>query len=375
MSAHDHPQILSRPSVKVDIAWIQKQLDELWKMLYQELSEGEAVTRACMSNLIVFCDNQTQSQDVENAIPSIVQMHPARVILLVGEGGTEPSGIEAFISGCYRALASGWQVCAELIKVVASANTLRRLPSVTRAQLVGDLPTTLWWASTQPPPFAGKLFFKLADMSEQIIYDSIGWTHPSKGMQAMSRWVTAERNEYVIYNLAWRRLKPWRSLLRQVLDPAVHPGALENVSRIRIEHGPHALAIAMLLLGWLATQLGWKPTEGQVKTGKRTLLHFNNRGRPLRVTVTRLSEGEPDPHRLHWYWRDVMGEHDVELARLENDCLGIVEKNTGTSSRAVSVPCFERGELVAAQMAHRSRDKLFEQALATGKEIATVLGT
>lgn len=87
-------------------------------------------------------------------------------------------------------------------------------------------------------------------MSDQVIYDSIGWTNPTQGMQAMSRWVAAECSEHVIFNLAWRCLKPWCRLLSEVLDPAVHAGALERVSQVTIEHGPHALAIALLLLGW-----------------------------------------------------------------------------------------------------------------------------
>jgi len=367
--------ILSHPSHKVDIARIQHELDGLWESFHQDLSDGKAVTRACMSNLIIYCDNDAQSKDIELAIPSIVLMHPARVILLTGQGETSGADIEVFVSGHYCALSSGWQVCAEQIRVVASEQSSRRLPSVTRAQLVGDLPTTLWWASRQPPPFAGKLFFKLADMSDQIIYDSFGWTNPSRGMQAMSRWVAAERNEYVIYNLAWRRLKPWRRLLSQVLDPVVQPGALERVSRVSIEHGPHALAMAMLLIGWLASRLGWEPADGKVSPGKETLWHFSVSGRLIPVTVRRLAEGEPAPHRLHWHWRDKAGEHHIVFARLGDERLGIIENSSDVPVRVIVAPEPDRSELVSAQMAHRTRDKVFEQALVAGNAMTSLLGT
>jgi len=366
-------QIRSQPAHKVDIARIQHELDGLWKDLHRDLGEGQAVTRACMSNLIIYCDNDAQSADIEQALPAIVQVHPARVILLTGQGGTAGSGIDVFVSGHYCALGSGWQVCAEQIRIVADDPSNRRLPSVTRAQLVGDLPTTLWWASREPPPFAGKVFYKLADMSDQIIYDSIGWTNPSKGMQAMSRWVTAERNEYIIYNLAWRRLKPWRRLLSQVLDPVVQPGALEQVSRITIEHGPHALAIAFLLLGWLASRLGWKPTDGTVSPGKETLWHFDVNGRQVPVTVKRLGTGEPAPHRLHWRWRDKAGEHQVMFAVLGDERLGIIEECSDVPVRVVPAPELDRSELVSAQLAHRARDKLFEQALVVVDAMTSVL--
>lgn len=359
----DGTQLLSNPPRRADAACIQYELDGLWESLHQDLSDGQAVTRACMSNLIIYRDADEHSEEIERDIPSIVQVHPARVILLTGQGETSEPGIEVYISGHYCALNSGWQVYAEEIRVVADSASGRRLPSVTRAHLVGDLPTTLWWASRQPPPFAGKLFYKLADMSDQIIYDSIGWTNPSKGMQAMTRWVGAERNEYIIHSLAWRRLKPWRSLLSQVLDPVIQPGALEGVTRVTIEHGPHALAVASLLLGWLASRLAWKPTDGKVSPGKETLWHFTASDRQIPVIVRRLPEGEPAPHRVHWHWHDTSGEQTVVFAVLGNERIGILEEESDVPVRVVPAPELKRSELVSAQMAYRTRDKVFEQAL------------
>ena len=194
MSNGESAQLLSQAPHKTDVARIQQELDRLWASC-PDFNSNQTVTRACMSNLIIYCDNDEQSEEIEQAIPIIVQIHPARVILLYGNGDTAEPGIEVFVNGYYCALNSGWQVCAEQIRVVGDAASERRLPSVTRSQLIGDLPTTLWWASRQPPPFAGKLFYKLANMSDQIIYDSIGWANPSKGVQAMSRWVAAQRGE------------------------------------------------------------------------------------------------------------------------------------------------------------------------------------
>ena len=176
-------QLLSHTPRKTDIAGIQQQLDGLWDEQYRDLHEGEAVTRACMSNLIVYCDSIEQNRDIEQSIPEIVLDHPSRVILLSGHRETSARDTEVFVSGHYVKLPSGWQVCAEQIRVVADAQSSRRLPSITRTQLIGDLPTTLWWASREAPPVTGKLFFKLASMADQIIYDSIGWTNPTRGMR------------------------------------------------------------------------------------------------------------------------------------------------------------------------------------------------
>lgn len=374
MSGSEAAQLLTHPPHKVSIAHIQQELDGLWINHRQDLSDGQVVTRACMSNLIIYCDNVEQSQNIGQTIPAIVLMHPARVILLIGQGNTtDASGIDAFVSGHYCAMNGGWQVCAEKIRIVADAPSNRRLPSVTRAQLVGDLPTTLWWASAQAPPFAGKLFYKLAHMADQIIYDSIGWANPAKGMQAMSRWVAAERSEHVIFNLAWRRLKPWRSLLSQVLDPAVQPGALTQVSRITIEHGPHALASVLLLIGWLASRLDWQPVSGKVLPGRETTWQFTVPGHPFSVTAQRLEQGAPMPLRLHWCWRDQAAEHNAVFALFGDQRLGIVDDSSDVPVRVIFAPELTRSELVSAQMAHRTRDKVFEGALAMGNAMTSVL--
>ena len=375
MNESERTRIRSHPPRKVTISRIRQELGGLWEGFRQDLGDGQAITRACMSNLIVYCENDEQCQEVEQAVAGIVLLHPARVLLLVGSGKTADQEIDVYVSGYYCALSSGLQVCSEQIRVVANADSIRRLPSITRAQRVGDLPTTLWWVSRQPPPFAGKLFFKLADMSDQIIYDSTGWTNPSTGIQAMSRWVAAQRSEYVIFNLAWRRLKPWRSLLSQVLDPVVQADGLERVSRVNIEHGPHALSMASLLLGWLASRLGWQPMDGTVSQGKEILLNFSFSGRQIPTAVKRMDKGKPVPHKVHWYWRDNTGEHRVVFALLDDERLGILEKSSDLPVRVIAIPKLDLSELVSAQMAHRTRDKVFEEAVEMGNVMTSVLST
>lgn len=374
---HDAAQLRSHPPRRTDIAGIQSGLDGLWEDFNQDLRDGQTVTRACMSNLIVYCEH-SRSEEILASVRELVQSHPARVVMLAANGEAGPThaaepGIDVYISGHYYALDAGWQVCAEQIHIIADDAAVRRLPSIARAQLVGDLPTTLWWASHQPPPTAGQLFFKLATMSDQIIYDSIGWTNPSKGMQAMSRWVTAERGEYVIFNLAWRRLKPWRSLLSQVLDPAITPAALQQVYGVTIEHGPHALAMASLLLGWIASRLNWKARDGTASVGKQTVWNFAAPGRPVRVLIKRLDAGAPTPYRLRWQWRDGNQEKSLVFALLADQRLGILEPGVDTPLRVIAAPDLEHGALVSAQMAQRTRDKLFEAALEAGNAMTSVL--
>jgi glucose-6-phosphate dehydrogenase assembly protein OpcA len=154
----------------------------------------------------------------------------------------------------------------------------------------------------------------------------------------------------------------------------VQPGALQRVSQVTIEHGPHALPIALLLLGWLASRLGWQPISGKVLSTRKTIWQFNASGHQFPVTVTRLEQGEPAPHRLHWSWRDTTGEHNAVFAALGEQRLGIVEDSSDVPLRVISAPELTRSALVSAQLAHRTRDKLFESALDIGNTMTSMLG-
>src|SRR5260370_28693828 len=110
-----------------------------------------------------------------------------------------------------------------------------------RRFLIGALPVTVWWSPTAPPPLAGPLLYDLAEHAQQIIYDSIGWTDPPRGVAATGVWLEdVERRDAcrwrVASDLNWRRLKYWRRLMAQALDEASAPGAAATITQLTIEH-------------------------------------------------------------------------------------------------------------------------------------------
>jgi hypothetical protein len=275
-------KIINQPLKRVRIASIEAELGILWAQFNRDSGGAHTVMRACMSNLIIYCDTPEEAAVVGQEITKIVDIHPARVLLLVGDGQPGIDSIEALITIYYTALDEDWQVCAERIDVVAASASAERLPSVARSQLIGDLPTTLWWVSRRPPPEVGDVFFQLAELADQIIYDNMGWINPIKGISVMTRWVAAQQNEQVVYNLAWRRIALWRKLLSQMLDPQIAPGALEGLRVIEIDHGPHALAMTWLLVGWLASQLKWRPVDGKQLSNSELVWKFHNNHHEIR---------------------------------------------------------------------------------------------
>lgn len=362
-SQNGHGKIVTRSPKRVKIAQIEAGLTGLWSQFNKNINSGETVMRACMSNLIIYCDTTSEADIISQELLDIVDAHPARVLLLIGKGEPKKSTIEAYVSIYHTRVPDGLQVCAERIDVISSAEAAGRLPSVARSQLIGDLPTALWWASRQPPPDAGDVFFELAELADQIIYDNMGWINPTKGVAAMTRWVASQQDQHVVYNLAWRRTATWRKLLSQVMDPLVAPQALTSLRLIEIDHGPHALAMTWLLVGWLGCQLGWQPAEGKTLSNSEMVWRFRKKGHEIKVIARRLSEGEPLLYRLLMDWSEADMERKTYFERLDHERIGITETRPTATPRVFSALIPKRSTLVSAQLAHRDRDKVFENAL------------
>src|SRR5436309_11420693 len=76
--------------VTVPLRDIERELSRQMKALQ---GEGEApVSRARMSNLVIFCSSREQGTQVAAQLPEVVSVHPARVLLLVGEPGASAPG-------------------------------------------------------------------------------------------------------------------------------------------------------------------------------------------------------------------------------------------------------------------------------------------
>ena len=365
-------KVITQAPKRVGIAQIESGLDLLWAQFNQAISGGHTVMRACMSNLIIYCDTPQEAEIINQEITAIVNVHPARILLLVGNGQPIEGAIEARIAIYYTAVNDDWQVCAERIDVISTVGNTERLPSVARSQLIGDLPTTLWWASRQPPPSAGEVFFQLASLANQIIYDNIGWLNPAQGVATMTRWVAAQQNSQIVHNLAWRRFACWRKLISQVLDPQAEPGALDAIHALEIDHGPHALPMTWLLVGWLASQLKWQPVDGKRLSDSELVWRFRHNHQDIKVVARRLPKGLPLIYHLLCDWSASEQAGVICFERLDSERIGIVEALSTVPARAFAAHIPERSTLIAAQLAQRNRDKIFENAIKSSNMMAAV---
>ena len=357
---------------------------ELSRRMKAVQGPGESpILRACMSNLIVYCDRPELAEQVTQEIPEIVATHPARVLLLIAEPGSEAGDLATSVGVRGRVVDPGRWVCSELVTLHAKGRAAERLPFAVRGLLIGDLPTNLWWAAPQPPSMAGPLLYDLAEHVQQIIYDSVGWLEPPKVMAATASWLRqfearpGRVHWRVASDLNWRRLKYWRRILSQTLDPATAPGAIESLTEILLEHGPHAVIQAWGLAGWLVSRLGWQVQGGLFQEGEEISWQFRTKMRMARLRIRRLPEGTAEIHhmRLACTLEGKPGAFNLELhpdRRLSVMPEGVIK----AEPRTLTAPVQTRAELISRQLSDRERDPVFHESMAVALLLAQrLLGT
>jgi glucose-6-phosphate dehydrogenase assembly protein OpcA len=353
---------------------------ELGRRMRAVQGPGESpILRASMSNLIVFCDRQELADQVAQEIPEIVAAHPARVLLLVAEAGpaSEAEDLVTTVGVQGRVVDPGRWVCSEIVTLHAKGQVAERLPFAVRGLLIGDLPTNLWWAAPQPPSMAGPLLYDLAEHVQQIIYDSVGWLEPPKVMAATASWLKqfearpGKVRWRVASDLNWRRLRFWRRILAQTLDPATAPGALESLTEIVLEHGPHAVIQAWGLAGWLVSRLGWQVQEGLFQEGEEISWQFKTQAGMARLRIRRLPEGTPEIHhmRLACTLDGKPGGFNLQLDA-DRRLSAIPEGIEQAEPRTLPAPIQSRAELISRQLTDRERDPVFHESMAAALLLA-----
>jgi glucose-6-phosphate dehydrogenase assembly protein OpcA len=357
------------PAGALHVAAVERELEGLWRQGLAGADPEHPVIRACMSNILVFTGSEAEAAAVMADLPDVLACHPARAILLVADAEAATAGVDAYVAAhCH--LREGIQVCGESVRLTGRGAAVEQLPSISRTLLVGDLPTTLWWATHEAPALGGGLFNELSGMASQVIFDSLGWLEPVRGMIAMGR---LRGDRPLLADVCWRRLRGWRRILSQGLDPAFAPGTLAAAGEVRLEHGPHALTQAWLLVGWLACRLGWRPEAGKVAPGTELQWRFTAARGRVRVTVRRLPEGPPEILSVRIAPGAAAAAPTVIAERQEPGRLAVRTEGAAPTVRSLAMPESPRASMIARQLSDLAPDPLFRDTFRVACAMAASL--
>jgi hypothetical protein len=337
------------------------------------------VQRTRMANLVIYCADRERAAGLNAEIPEVVNVHPARVLLLVADPETPSTELEATVLVRPLRIGSHGFGFSEQVTLTAGRGAEHHLPFAVRALLIGDLPTNLWWAAPVPPPFAGPILYELAERAQQIVYDSMGWPDPARGVAATAGWLEQmDRSDgpdrwRMASDVNWRRLRYWRRMLKQSLEGAEDRGLFESACEIRIEHGPHAVVQAWMLMSWLTGQLNWKVKTGRVEPGVEMIWRFHGpTGEPL-VRIHRADDGPPEILRIRIGCRIDDRDSALDLFVQDNQRLAMRVEGIEEATRTMTVPPHSPAELVGRQLSDRERDPTFRASMSVAQIMARSL--
>jgi glucose-6-phosphate dehydrogenase assembly protein OpcA len=356
------------------IAALDRELSRLRRAAVAHAKErGHTLARASVLNLVVYAERENHARRAARTVADLALRHPSRAIILLGDRDRE--GVVASVQlHVHVPQSDGAQpILYEQILARVSGDFDERVASVVIPLLVPDLPVFLWWTGT--PPSDARRLDDLVTLADRLIVDSADFARADRTLPEVARLV---RFHVGITDLNWARLTHWRELIAQFFDvPAWRP-FLDGVTGIRagfavdMDGRDIHPSQALLLLGWLASRLGWRPIEALAPSEAGGLLFRMGRADGATVMV-----------RLRPRFERGLDTGDVSGVRIQaalgRDTAEFVIKRapdqrhaTATAviggivraERVVPLPALGIRELLGEELAIAGNDHVYEAALA-----------
>lgn len=222
----------------------------LRELLKDRRAHGESYAPARVLNLVVIADREWRGE-ILNRLERVGRYHASRTILCaVEEGRTEIDAVATLEAEEDEIAAGKLAVSHEEVVLDIGPRHLGHLDRIVDPLVVTDLPTVVW-----SPHGHGEAVDALIGLAQVVLLDSV--VEPS-AREAVERASELARRAYVV-DLAWLRSTPWRERVAATFDPPQWRVELACISSVCVRHSPDSEVAAVLLLGWLAHRLGWKP--------------------------------------------------------------------------------------------------------------------
>lgn len=239
-------ELIITPGLQVEIGRIEKELGRLWE------NTGDK-TRASLINLAIYTESAGAVTRNTELIAQIATEHACRAILVYANHTAPEFGAKAWINAHCHAV-NKREICSEQITFQIDGDSPTALPNIVFSHLDSDLPLCFWWQA----PFREPLNPRLWSWIDRLIFDSNSWEDPAGQFAIVRRIAAIGDVRTILCDLNWTRLYSLRFALAQFFDNACATPCLGNIQDVEIVHAPGARMSALLLLGWLANQLGWK---------------------------------------------------------------------------------------------------------------------
>jgi glucose-6-phosphate dehydrogenase assembly protein OpcA len=221
----------------------------LRKLLEEQHSKDQAIAPARVLNMVTVVDAAWRGE-VMNRLERVGRYHPSRTILCSVEEGRTTLDARATLTVDGTADPSRISVLEERVEIRLGPSHLRRLDSIVDSLILPDLTTVVW-----APHGHEDAIDAMRGLADVVLLDS---SDQPDMRTAVNRVHHLADHMYVV-DLAWLRSTPWRERIAATFDPPRWRSDLRKITRVAIRHRPDSAVSGVLLLGWFASRLGWKP--------------------------------------------------------------------------------------------------------------------
>jgi glucose-6-phosphate dehydrogenase assembly protein OpcA len=240
--------------------------------------ENEGYVPARVLNLVCVVDRRW-SGEIANRLGGVGRYHASRTIVCSVDGRRTTLDATATIATDAHPKPGEFALLRETIVVECGPQHLERLDTIVDPLVVTDLSTVIW-----SPHGHWDALDSLRRLAQVVLLDSVD----DPDIDEALRRACSFSGELYVVDLAWLRSTPWRERIAAAFDPPARRGELQTISSIQVRHHPDSTVAALLLLGWLATRLGWEPTR-LMKRGDHLYGKLKARRQDVQVTL------EPTP--------------------------------------------------------------------------------
>jgi glucose-6-phosphate dehydrogenase assembly protein OpcA len=236
-----------------DIVWTARGTTpaQIEAALRDMLSRCHAENASCVParalNLVCVVD-AARREEIEERLRQVGRYHASRNILCVVEAQRARIDATATMAAEFDPLPGEFAVLRETVVVEVGGRHVAHLDTVVDPLVVTDLPTVVW-----APHGHGEAVRALLGLAQVVLLDSVD--EPDL-RDALRRAREPLQRAYVV-DLAWLRSTPWRERVAATFDPPDLRPDLGAISAVAVRHHPESAVAGLLLVGWLASRLGW----------------------------------------------------------------------------------------------------------------------
>jgi glucose-6-phosphate dehydrogenase assembly protein OpcA len=261
--------------------------------------------RNCVMTLVAVATNGEDEARAQRASVAIAAHHPHMAVIVREEVSVRAGRIDATIATHPLSPSSTVHAECEVVGLHVRGAAGEHLAALVDPLLLSGVPVNLWWLDT--PPFGTHELLDAIRICDALVVDSARFDRPYQSFLGLADLALSAHRALGVADFQWARLEAWREAIAEFFEPKDRRDYMKGIAEVGIDYvgeGRGNRIAAALLIGWLASALGWKVKRAVGGQGGVLVAHFEMEGgRQLEVafrsvTKSGLAQGEVSAIRI-----------------------------------------------------------------------------